>query len=221
MSPHTSTSPLTHQQGYPGQMTQYTTSPTAQVHYGLPGQLVQQPQLGVWTDGNNNNLTHIETSLGNSAGQTQALGMYLPTAPVAVQMQQQQPNANSVPIFQQYGQLPNGQATSPSLQFGMSSTPSLTPSHTTSPSSSDEPAERKPSLIESIASMNYPGSLPIKSYSFSSDTSNQPVKPVSPDAKLFVLPPQTAFEQADLSAYQWDSASHTIDPRSQIRPSVA
>lgn len=217
MSPHTSTSPLTHQQGYPSQMTQYTTSPTAQVHYGLPGQLVQQPQLGVWTDGNNNNLTHIETSLGNSAGQTQALGMYLPTAPVAVQMQQQLPNANNVPIFQQYGQLPNGQATSPSLQIGMSSTPSLTPSHTTSPSSSDEPAERKPSLIESIAGMNYPGSLPIKSYSFSSDTSNHPIKPVSPDAKLFVLPPQTAFEQADLSAYQWDSASHTIDPRSQIR----
>jgi hypothetical protein len=219
MSPHTSTSPLTHQQGYPSQQAQYSTSPINTNQYPLPPQLGQQASLGVWPDANSFDLSHIDINLANSIHSSQAaLGMYVPVAPVQMP---QTSNANGVPIFQQYGQIANGQGTSPPLQFGLSSTPSLTPSHTTSPSSMDEPAERKPSLIGSIASMDHSSSIPVKSDSYSSEYSNPVIPHVSPDAKQFALPPQSAVEQVDLSSFQWNPSTYTIDPRYQIRQSHA
>lgn len=206
------------QQTHSNQLGQYSASPTHVGSFGLP-LLQQQANLGQWTGANTFDLSGVEPSLGNS-DPSQALGMYL--APAPVQMQNPQSNGNGVPITQHYsGQMANGQSFSPPARPTLAPTPSLTASHATSPSSSDELADRKPSLISSIASMDYPGQIPVKSLSYSSENSNTAFKQVSPDAKQYMLPPQAPFEQADLMSYQWPNTAYTIDPRYQIRQSLA
>ena len=138
-----------------------------------------------------------------SGNNGQALGMYMASPHT------QQPVLNtttSVPITQQYlGQLSHsGSSTSPPQ--AMMATPSLT-SHTTSPSSSDEPTERKSSLIGSMASLPLPPS-----------STGPTTKGYTPPAAIEIKPQPLIIDQSTAgSLYHWPTTAFTVDPRSQFR----
>lgn len=232
--PHSTGSPLV-QTSFQLQPTQgqllSTQSPIRNWSNGLPNQPVQ-PMTQWPTDTSNGQALPLPLPASDHSGQ--ALGMYmLPQQQQQQQVQQPQETAGaSVPITQQYlGQLPNATVANTSPPQALLPTPSLT-SHTTSPSSSDEPAERRTSLIGSMTALP-PNMVPTKSHSFSSDTPDQlPSKGYTPPAQIDILPAQGILEQqqqqppqpqqSGMSFYHWPTSAFTVDPRYQFRdPSSA
>lgn len=218
-SPHSMGSPVT-QLSYQAQMSQgqmmYPHSPLQAMSGGLPNSTAPPTQpVSQWTDGGID-LSGTGQVLPNLVDNGQALGMYMPPPP-----QQPAPVAGvAVPITQQYlGQLSNASGSNPSPSQAMLPTPSLT-SHTTSPSSSDEPAERKSSLIGSMTALPLP--TPLKSDSYNSSTPEHPTKGFTPPSNpepLSHLPLQDPT--AAISLYHWPSSAFTMDPRYQFRNPAA
>lgn len=216
-SPHSTGSPLV-QQSYQAQLPQgqfmNAQSPIRNWSNGLPNGSTAMQATGQWLD---SSFDGSAQALPGGMDNGQALGMYVP------QQQAQFPLSSggaSVPITQQYlGQLANVNGSNPSPPQAMLPTPSLT-SHTTSPSSSDEPAERKSSLIGSITGLPAPG--PIKSDSYNSTTSGGAIKSFTPPTKPEALPLMPMPDQSAASSlYHWPTSAFTMDPRYQFRNTAA
>lgn len=160
---------------------------------GVPAQPTTQ-----WVD-----LSGSAPGLQYTTNNGQALGMYMSSP------HSQQPVLNattSVPITQQYPEQLSNSGSSTSPPVAMMATPSLT-SHTTSPSSSDEPTERKSSLVGNMAS------LPLPPPSTAPTT-----KGYTPPSAIEIQPQPLIIDQSTAgSMYHWPTSAFTVDPRSQFR----
>lgn len=185
-----------------------TASPVNDMSLGLSSQGVPYTQGDQWNNASYP-MTAMDPSYANSSVSQAALGMYIPPMSAPPHL----PSFNhGIPINGGYSGQPNSGESSQSPNPPPIQTPSLT-SHATSPSSSDELADRKPSLIGSISSMSHSGHLPVKGNSFSSDTSTGGIK-ISPETKPVVLPGQ--YQNAN-GLYQPPNQLYTFDPMYQMR----